>query len=184
MTAHRFCFGVTTLITLLAYRNTFADEGLLRAGLAGLAQVVVASGIGTLVGALLTPLVVRHITKPLWVTLVLGFGALAEFGFGIPYEKATFLAAGLALGFVSQASKVTVDTIVQENIDDSFRGRVFSFYDTLFNVSFVAAAALSAMILPDSGVSRTAIVVLALCYAATALVYGLGSRRELLNPSA
>jgi predicted MFS family arabinose efflux permease len=169
---------------MLAYRNTLTDDGLLRAGLPGLTQVVVASGIGTLAGAVLTPPVVRRIAKPLWVTGMFALGAVAEVVFGLPYEKATFLAAGLVLGLVSQASKVSVDTIVQENIDDSFRGRVFSFYDTLFNLAFVAAAALAALVLPDSGVSRPTIVVLAVGYAVTALVYGTTSRRELLSRAA
>jgi MFS family permease len=182
ITAHRFLFGVTSLITLLVYRNTFSDDGLLRAGLPGLTQVVVASGVGTLGGALLTPPVVRRITKPLWVASVLAIGAAVEVAVGVPYEKAGFLAAGLALGFVSQASKVSVDTIVQENIDDSFRGRVFSFYDTLFNLAFVAAAALAAVVLPDSGVSRPTIAALAAGYAIAAVAYGISARREMLNP--
>jgi MFS family permease len=184
MTAHRLFFGLTTLITLLAYRNTFAADGLLRGGLAGLTQVVAASGIGTLAGALVTPPLARRISLPLWLTILLAGGGLIELACGLPYAKAGFLAAGLGLGFVSQASKVSVDTIVQTGVDDSFRGRVFSFYDTLFNVAFVAAAAIGALALPDSGVSRPTIVALAAGYLVTATAYGVANRRELLSPSA
>ncbi len=35
--------------------------------------------------------------------------------------------------------KICVDTTLQETVDDDFRGRVFSVYDTLFNVTFVVA---------------------------------------------
>jgi hypothetical protein len=184
MTVHRVCFGATTLVTLLAYRNLFLDApggGLLRAGLPGLTQVVVASGVGTLLGAVLTPLVVRRISPQLWITLLLAGAAAVELGFGLPYEKLTFLLAGLALGVVSQGSKISIDTLVQQNVDDAFRGRVFSVYDTLFNVAFVAAAALSAAVLPADGVSRPLLVGLAVLYALGAGGYALASRRELFR---
>ena len=46
------------------------------------------------------------------------------------------------LGVAAQGSKICVDTIVQESVDDAYRGRVFSFYDVIFNIAFVSAAAL------------------------------------------
>src|SRR4051794_10604591 len=181
MTAHCFCFGLTTLITLLAYRNLFVDGRLLKAGLPGLTQVVVASGIGTLLGAVLTPLVVRRVSKPLEVTVLLAAGAAVEIGLGLPFEKLTFLLAGLALGVISQGSKICIDTIVQESVDDAFRGRVFSVYDTLFNVSFVVAAAAGAFVLPDDGYSPTAIVVLAALYGLAAVLYAGAVRGDLIS---
>ena len=42
--------------------------------------------------------------------------------------------APFVLGVAAQGSKICVDTIVQESIDDAYRGRVFSFYDMVFNV--------------------------------------------------
>lgn len=186
MTVHRVCFGATTLLILLAYRNLFVDApggGLLRAGLPGLTQVVVASGAGTLLGAVLTPLVVRRISPQLWITGLLVGAAAVEIGLGLPYEKLTFLLAGFALGVVSQGTKISIDTLVQQSVDDAFRGRVFSVYDTLFNVAFVAAAALSAAVLPANGVSRPLLAALAVLYAAGAAGYAFASRRELLRPS-
>jgi predicted MFS family arabinose efflux permease len=186
MTVHRVCFGATTLVTLLAYRNLFVDPpegGLLRAGLPGLTQVVVASGVGTLLGAVLTPVITRRISARLWITVLLAGGAFIELGFGLPYEKLTFLLAGFALGVVSQGSKISVDTLVQRTVDDAFRGRVFSVYDTLFNVAFVAAAALAAAVLPPDGVSRPLLVGLALLYAAAAGGYAYASRdRQAADP--
>ncbi len=183
MTVHRLCFGATTLVTLLAYRNLFVEApgDLLKAGLPGLTQVVVASGVGTLLGAVLTPLVVRRISAQLWITVLLTGGAAVELGLGLPYEKLTFLLAGLALGVVSQGSKVSIDTLVQQSVDDAFRGRVFSVYDTLFNVAFVAAAALAAAALPTDGVSRPLLVGLAVLYGVGAAGYALASRRELFR---
>ncbi|MDQ1649509.1 MAG: hypothetical protein QOG60_1566, partial [Frankiaceae bacterium] len=184
MTVHRLCFGATTLITLLAYRNLFVDPpggGLLKAGLPGLTQVVVASGAGTLLGAVLTPLVARRISPQLWITGLLAGAAAVELGFGLPYQELTFLLAGFALGVVSQGTKISVDTLVQRSVDDAFRGRVFSVYDTLFNVAFVAAAALAAAVLPPDGVSRPLLVALAVLYAVGAAGYAYASRAELLR---
>jgi hypothetical protein len=70
-----------------------------------------------------------------------------------------------------------VDTIVQEHVDDEFRGRVFSFYDTLFNVTFVVAAVAAAFTLPITGRSTPMVVFLASGYAATAAVYGYAELR-------
>ena len=69
-------------------------------------------------------------------------------------------------------------TLLQETVADDFRGRVFSFYDTLFNVSFVAAAAASAVLLPPDGKSYLVIGIVAAGYALTALVYGLLTARR------
>jgi hypothetical protein len=175
ISAHRFFYGISTVATLLVYRNYFTDDGWLRAGLSGLTQVVVATGIGTLLGALLTPPISRRIGKPLWLVVVLAFAAAVEIVFGLPYTKGTLLVAALGLGLASQASKIVVDTTVQESVADAFRGRVFSVYDTLFNLTFVLAAALASAFLPDNGVSRAVVGVIAAGYAATAIGYALAS---------
>ena len=49
--------------------------------------------------------------------------------------------------------KICVDTTLQESVEDDYRGRVFSVYDTLFNVTFVAALLVGAFVLPASGIS-------------------------------
>ena len=60
-----------------------------------------------------------------------------------------------ALAFVAQGVKICVDTVVQRTIDDNFRGRVFTVYDTLFNVAFVAAAVVTALdAFPSPGTRR------------------------------
>ena len=52
------------------------------------------------------------------------------------------------LGLAAQGVKICVDTILQREVDDGFRGRVFTVYDMVFNGVFVAAAALAAVVLP------------------------------------
>ena len=71
----------------------------------------------------------------------------------------------------AQGSKICVDAIVQESVDDEFRGRVFSFYDMVFNAAFVAAAAVAALVLPSAGFSPRVYGVIAAIYALTAFGY-------------
>jgi len=68
---------------------------------------------------------------------------------------------------------------VQEQVADDFRGRVFSVYDTLFNVTFVAAAVVGAFLLPVTGKSYALVIVVAVGYAATALAYRTAVRRAV-----
>ena len=89
------------------------------------------------------------------MTGLFALAALTEIVFGLPYQIQTILPAALLLGIVAQGSKICVDTLVQEQVEDDFRGRVFSFYDTLFNVTFVAAAVVAAFLLPVVRASRT-----------------------------
>ena len=171
ISAHRFFYGLSTVATLLLYRNYFTDDGLFRAGLDGLGQVLAASSIGVLAAAVVTPLAVRRMSKDTWIVVVLAGACVVEVALGFPYTQPAFLAAALLLGFVAQGSKICVDTIVQQSVADAYRGRVFAFYDILFNVSFVSAAALAALILPLNGKSYAVLTVISLGYGATALAY-------------
>lgn len=168
---HRFCYGVSTVCALLLYRNYFHDEGVFRAGLAGIGQILVTVAIGSGIAALITPLGTRRFGFVRWPALLLGVAAVAELGFGLPYTMPLLLLAGLVLGLAAQGIKICVDTLVQHVIEDDYRGRVFSLYDTLFNITFVAAAVATAILLPDTGHSPTSIVVLATVYALNGLAY-------------
>ena len=176
--AHRFFYGISTISILLLYRNYFTDDGIFQARLAGLGQVFAATAAGTLIAAAITPAVVRRIGKQAWVAGLFALAALTEIVFGLPYEIQTILPAALLLGIVAQGSKICVDTLVQEQVEDDFRGRVFSFYDTLFNVTFVAAAVFAAFLLPASGKSYALLAIVSAGYALTALTYALAVRRH------
>jgi predicted MFS family arabinose efflux permease len=69
-----------------------------------------------------------------------------------------------------------VDTLVQTEVDDAFRGRVFSLYDVIFNVAFVAAAAVGAAVLPETGKSYVVLVCTSVGYAVVAVWYARVSR--------
>ncbi|MBK5308124.1 MAG: MFS transporter [Frankiaceae bacterium] len=173
--AHRFFYGLSFIGALLLY----TDQGALHRGFAGLSQVIGASVVGGLLAALVTPGVTRRLGTQRWIAIVFAVAAVVEVAFGTPYLHWSFLVAAFFLGFAAQASKICVDTLVQEAVDDDFRGRVFSFYDTLFNVSFVSAAAVAAVLLPPDGKSYVVIAVVAGGYALTAAGYMLATRRRM-----
>jgi MFS family permease len=181
--AHRFFYGISTIATLLLYRNYFHDQGFFRAGLAGLGQAFAVAAVGVLLAAVVTPTAVRRVGKPGWIAIVFGLAAVTEGTLGVPFTMQTLVPAGLLLAFVAQGSKICVDTIVQETVADDYRGRVFSFYDTLFNVTFVAAAVVGAIALPDSGKSYLVLGLIASGYAVTSVLYGAASRGYSAGPA-
>lgn len=174
--AHRFFYGISTIATVLLYRNYFNAPHETEAGLAGLAVVFLASGAGYLVAAVITPEATHRTSKQAWITVLFAAAAGVQVIFGVPYTEPLLVAAAFVLGIVAQGAKICVDTIVQESVDDAYRGRVFSFYDVLFNVSFVSAAAFAALTLPATGKSYPVLAVVAVGYAATALLYASASR--------
>lgn len=173
----RFLFGIWTIMTLLLYRNSFHAEGPLRAGLVGVGQDVTVGGIGLVLGAIATPRVTATIGKSRWIVAVTTSLAVIELGFGLPFTMGLLLASSLLLGFATQATKVCVDTIVQSDVDDDYRGRVFSVYDTIYNLSFVMGAIVAARVLPTSGKSAGTLWVMAAAYLLIAAGYAAASRR-------
>ncbi|TQN40737.1 MFS transporter [Blastococcus colisei] len=175
---HRLCYGVFTLMTLLVYRNTFpAEGGLFPGGILGLGQVVAAAALGTLLAAVVTPPVVRRIGTRRWVPAALTGAAGAQVALGLWFEPGVVVLVGLLLGFVAQAVKICVDSTLQETVEDDYRGRVFSVYDTLFNMTFVLALVLGAVTLPESGISSLVPVAVAAGYLVAAVTYRHLTRR-------
>jgi MFS family permease len=179
--AQRFLFGIWSIMALLIYRNSFHSHGLLRAGLVGVGQAVTAAGIGLVIAAAVTPRVTARLGKQRWIVVVTVCAAITELAFGAPFSMALLLVSSLALGFATQATKVCVDTLVQSNVDDEFRGRVFSLYDTIFNLSFVGSAFLAAFVLPTNGESLPALIAMSAGYLIIAAVYALTERSPRLT---
>ncbi len=169
---HRFCYGVFTLMTLLLYRNTFADGGgVFPGGILGLGQVVAAAAVGGLLAAVVTPPVVRRIGTRRWIPVLLVGGAAAQLVLALLFTTVAVVLVGVLLGFAAQAVKICVDSTLQETVEDDFRGRVFSVYDTLFNLTFVVALVVGAATLPESGLSSLVPIVVAGGYLLAAATY-------------
>jgi MFS family permease len=176
--AHRFLFGMATVMVILLYRGYFYRPEQADAAFTGLALAVLVSGAGFFTAAVLTPVVTERVSLRMWILTLLGAAALTQLLPGALFTEPALLVSSYFLGVASQGIKICVDTLVQAGVDDAFRGRVFALYDVLFNVAFVAAAAVAALVLPPDGHSLPVLVVLSAGYAVTALAYGRVSGRH------
>lgn len=172
--AHRFLYGITTIMTVLLFRNYFAAS--VTAGMGGFAVVLVVSGAGYFLAAVVTPPVTERIRKETWIAVQLGIAAVAEFVFAAPFTEVPYIAGAFVLGLAAQCVKLCVDTIVQTTVADTFRGRVFAFYDMIFNGLFVAGFAVAAAMLPPTGRSYPVLALIGGGYAVTAVLYHLAAR--------
>jgi MFS family permease len=179
---HRFCYGLSTVATILLYRNYFNDPADTDAGLAGFASAVLVSGIGYFLAAVLTPLATRRMPARTWIVVLLCLAAAAEAFPATLYTQPSLLIAALALGLSAQGVKICVDTLVQTNVDDGFRGRVFSLYDVVFNVVFVAAAAVGALVIPPDGKSYSLLAGISVGYALIAAFYTVYTASSARRP--
>ncbi|MET8609143.1 MFS transporter [Streptomyces misionensis] len=183
MTLMRFCYGALLVLLLMLCRYSLAatpEEGLRLLGLA-----LALSGAGFFAAAVVTPWAAGRLGPIRWIVVCSGSAALLEPALGLPFATAPLLVAVFVLGLITQGAKIATDTIVQAGVDDGFRGRVFSVYDVLFNVAFVGAAGVAALILPPDGRSPALVALVAVLYAAVAvfLAYferlrGTGIRKE------
>jgi MFS family permease len=176
ITSHRYWFGISSVALVLLYRNHFHGPDESEAAFRGLTTAALVGGAGFVAAALVTPLVTERLPPRTWVlTLLVVAGVAQLFPAGL-YTEGGVLVAAFVLGLASQGIKICVDTFVQEGVDDVFRGRVFSLYDVLFNVAFVAAAATAAVVLPVDGRSYAVLGVLAGGYLLTAVAYARAPR--------
>ena len=173
---HRVLFGISTLITLLLYNNTFTGGGV--AGMAGFSVAAGLLALGFFLGAVATPSATSRIGENAWIASLLFAAGTALLVFGLPFSPALFPVAAFVLGFVSQGVKVTVDTLVQRHVDDAFRGRVFSVYDVLFNATFVLGAALAAALIPPSGTSAPVVAAMVIAFLSMGAAWTVRARRE------
>ncbi|OEU90271.1 MFS transporter [Streptomyces abyssalis] len=176
MTLMRFCYGALTVMVLMLCRYAWGTNGKVGdavevdvgAGLKLLGLAVAASGLGYFAAAVITPWGVGRAGRFGWLAVCAAAAAVLEPPLGLSFAPLPILLAAFVLGLVTQGSKITADTAVQSTVDDTYRGRVFSLYDMLFNVAFVGAAGVAALILPPDGRSVVLVLGVAVVYAGVA----------------
>jgi MFS family permease len=167
MALMRFCYGALLVMLLMLCRYEFSsntDDGL---ALLGLALGI--SGAGFFAAAVVTPWAAGRFGPGTWIAVCAAAASILELSLGLPFATAPMLAAAFVLGLTTQGAKIATDTIVQSSVEDGFRGRVFSVYDVLFNVAFVGAAAVAALMLPPDGRSVPLVVTIAVIYGTVAV---------------
>jgi MFS family permease len=169
--SHRYWFGISSVMLVLVYRNHFHTPGESEQAFAELSVAALVGGAGFVAAAVITPVVTERLAPRRWVLLLLVVAGVANVFPAALYTRPALLVAAFLLGVASQGIKICVDTLVQAGVDDAYRGRVFSLYDVLFNVMFVAAAATAAVVLPADGVSYPVLATLSAGYLLTAAAY-------------
>jgi len=179
MAVHRFLYGVNFIALILISRNLLSDPADADAGMATFGLLAGLSFVGNGIGILLTPIAHERMSPANWIAVCLAVGAFSQGLMAFSAERAVVITAAILLGLSVQGAKIAVDTIVQRDTDDDYRGRAFSLYDMLYNAAFVGAAALAAAALPDTGWSRAVFAGVAGAYAVTAVAYRtLNARAE------
>ena len=171
-----FLFGPLFLMVILLYRDYFYRSSV-GAAEGHLGSMVVASGVGYFCAALLTPAATRRLSKPAWITLLVAASAVVTIALGETFNQLAYLGIGFGLYLTRQGVAICATTILQEEVDDTYRGRVFAFYDMMFNVAFVAGAVLGAAFMPADGHSPAIVGVVAAGYAILAAAYWLARPR-------
>ncbi|WP_194521565.1 MFS transporter [Cellulosimicrobium sp. JZ28] len=181
MATHRFLYGVVFIASILIARNLLSpgdqDAGFVTFGL-----VVGLTGVGGAAAAVITPFLSRRTGPQVWIAIMLLLAAASQLLLVTTPSRAVVFTGATLLGLAAQGTKIAVDTIVQRDTDDEFRGRAFAFYDVLYNAAFVGAAALAAFTLPDTGWSRGVFAVLAVAYCVAALVLWTRGARTPSKP--
>jgi hypothetical protein len=148
----RVLFGVLVLATLLLYPKYFYRDDISKS-ITAIGRIFIGGGLGVLVAAFLTPPIAHRFTPLL---LVVGV---------------------FFVNVAAQGIKIVVDTALQHECEDEFRGRVFSVNDTMYNLCFVGGLFLGALTLPFDGHSPVAVLLIGLGYLVLAVWYGTVASR-------
>jgi MFS family permease len=178
--AQRAMYGILFLTSILLYRNYFFRASGANSALGHFTLVVTAAAIGYGAAAVITPIATRRVSKAAWITAMLALGGVVTGVLGPTFQQLSFLVISLLLGVVAQGVAICATTILQQQMDDDYRGRAFAFYDTMFNIPFVLGALVAAEIIPDDGKSYLLIAVAAAGYLLAAGAYAAVSRQEVL----
>ncbi|MEU4339786.1 MFS transporter [Nocardia sp. NPDC023852] len=189
---HRIVFGVNTLIMVLVLRQAPLDSSGLSGGLVGFGVAIAATAAGMLVAAVVTPLLIPRFGRPRTVVTSLLVATLVQLVLVTPIAVADstttvqrahqlLLVGAFLLGLAGQTIKLTGDATMQIDIDDARRGQVFALQDTVFNIAFVLAIALAALVMPEDGLSHAVVLAGAAIYCAGIAAIALNTRRGTLT---
>jgi hypothetical protein len=162
LAANRMAFAINLMLVLVIVRHSGADNG---AGLGTAAAFGTATGGGVFLATIATPSAVRRWGRYATVNGALLAAALIQLG-AVGLHLPMMLVCGFLLGACGQVVKLCVDAAMQIDVDDALRGHVFTVQDSLFWVTFVAALAAAAAVIPADGQSPLLVIAGAVVYLA------------------
>lgn len=142
MATMRGMAGLMTALIIFAFRHQGAP--LVWYGLVGVASVA-----GNLGGAAAAPPLRAHVREDRLVpacAMAIGILALAMTQVSVLRHRPAALVLGAGVGFGASIAKLAFDALVQREVPDMRRGRRFAQYETVFQLSWVAAALVPVLI--------------------------------------
>jgi MFS family permease len=174
---YRLMYGALFLMSILLYRNYFYPSKVTTAEGHFLVLVIV-TAVGYGCAALVTPPVTRRLSKQAWIVALTAASAVLTGVLGETFQQVLYLVIGFCLGLAGQGVAICATTVLQQEADDDYRGRMFAFYDMTFNVTYAGGAALSVLFMSVTGHSPVLVAVVAIGFAVTAIGYWLASRAQ------
>ena len=133
-------------------------------GVGAISTLLGAIGVGLGVGVGVVPLVARRVREDFIVPISFAIGSAGALFTVTSLTRGRMTAGGVILGMSYAFAKIPVDTIVQEEMADEFRGRAFAVYDMIFNLARVAGTGLAAAAVEASVRAESIVTVAGLCY--------------------
>jgi len=175
--ASKYLYGILLLMAILLYCNYFYPQSANVALGHFTSLVFIPGAVGYGLAGLVTPSVTERISKQAWIAVALVTAAVLTGALGPSFAQVEFLVVAFGVNLASQSVAISAATILQEDVEDSYRGRVFAFYDMMSNVPFVLGAALSALVMPVNGKSYGIVAAIAAGYLVAAGGYWALARR-------
>jgi predicted MFS family arabinose efflux permease len=134
--------GIMLTLALVVFREELGE------GVASFSNLLLAGGIGVLIGIASGGYLENILLKERIVSLGFLVGGLTLIGAAVAVEGPVILFVAGVLGLTFAWKKIAVDTMVQESLPDGFRGRVFSVYDVIYNLARIVAAIIAVLTFP------------------------------------
>ena len=173
----RLFFGVLFLMSILLYRNYFYHSTV-KSAEGHYAGLVAAAALGYGAAALVAPRINRRLSRAACIALMLGLSTVLIAALAPTFSQVAYLILGFFLGLSAQSVAICASTILQERLPDEYRGRAFSFYDMMFNLTYVVGAVISAQFMPVNGKSYALVAAVAAGYAIVTVTYSLAIRHS------
>jgi MFS family permease len=173
-----FLYGILFLMSILLYRNYFYRGAKPSVAETHYGYLLTLVAVGYFCAALVTPPATRRLTKPAYIAVMLAVTTVAVGTLGQTFGQIGYVIMGFVLGLAGQAIAICATTILQEQLPDEYRGRAFSLYDVMSNITYAIGALVSLPFMPLDGKSRSLIAAIAVGYAVVTVGYWLTGRHS------
>lgn len=155
----RAVFGTLTVTALILARTVWNGSDDPEGAVTDFGYAAIAAGTGAFIAAIVAASLmngrIERVTKTmderqsqliLIATFVTGAALIVTVAGFLSETLIGIVSSALLLGCAGQFLKINADTTVQRDIDDAHRGRVFSLFDMLINVSIVTGICIFTLI--------------------------------------